>query len=183
MLVPQGDIIPPGVTNFVCENGRGAVWLLAALIEKTVRHRNVPALIVSGRNMCQGMKVRCMFLHSPSPHHQVQVGKLDRLSIQLGNDLHIVAGRIEVMAVINGMRVQAIVISWQDNHRPLQTAQLFLGKRNGFIWDAIVIEQITSDEQHIHFCGQGTRNDRLKAAMIEGTVCLALVRFTVTVAI
>jgi hypothetical protein len=103
--------------------------------------------------------------------------------MQLGNDLHIVAGRMEVMAIIDGLRVQAIVISWQDDHRPLQTAQLLLGKRNRFIRDAIVIEQITSDEQHIHLCRYGACDDRLKAVVIEGTMCLALFRFPVAVAI
>jgi hypothetical protein len=81
------------------------------------------------------------------------------------------------------MRVQAIVISWQDDHGPLQTAQLLLDKRNRFIRDPIVIEQIASDEQHIYFCRQGALDDRLKAAVIEGTVCLALFRFAVAVAI
>ncbi len=183
MLVPQGDIIPSGVTDFVREDRRGTVRLLAGLVEKAVRHGNVPALIVSGRDVRQRTKGRGMFLHGPSPHHQVQVGELDHLSMQLGNYLHIVAGRIEIMAVIDGMRVQAIVISWQDDYRSLQTAQLLLGKRNRFIRDPIVIEQITSDEQHIHFCRYGACDDSLKAVVIEGTVGLALFRFTVTVAI
>ena len=103
MLVPQGDIIPAGIANFVREDGRGTVWLLASLVEKAVRHGDVPALIVSGRDVRQGMKARRMFLHGPSPHHQVQVGELDHLPIQLGNDLHIVAGRMEVVAVIDGI--------------------------------------------------------------------------------
>src|SRR6266568_8268764 len=69
MLVPQGDIIPPGVTNFVGEDRRGTVRLLAGLVEKTVRHGDVPALIVSGRDVRQRMKARCMFLHGPSPYY------------------------------------------------------------------------------------------------------------------
>src|SRR5215510_8399422 len=100
MLVPQGDIIPPGITNFVREDGGGTVWLLAGLVEKAVRHGNVPALIVSGRDVRQGMKSRRMFLHGPSPYYEIQARELDYLSIQLGNYLHIVAGRIEVMSVI-----------------------------------------------------------------------------------
>jgi hypothetical protein len=87
------------------------------------------------------------------------------------------------MAVIDGMRVQAIVISWQDDYRTLQTAQLLLGKRNRFIRDPIMIEQITSDEQHIYFCRYSALDDRLKTVMIEGTVCLALFRFAVAVTI
>jgi hypothetical protein len=46
-----------------------------------------------------------------------------------------------------------------------------------------VIEQIASNEQHIHFCCQGALDDRLEAALIEGTVCLALIRFAVAIAI
>ena len=69
---------------------------------------------------------------------------------------------MEVVAVIDGMRVQAIVISWKNDHRSLQTAQLLLGKRNCFIRDPIVIEQITGDEQHIYFCRHSARDDRLK---------------------
>src|SRR5262245_44232869 len=69
MLVPQSDIIPAGVTDFFGEDGRGAVRLLAGLIEKTVRQRYVPALTVSGREVCQRMKTRCVFFHGPSPHH------------------------------------------------------------------------------------------------------------------
>ena len=87
------------------------------------------------------------------------------------------------MAVVDGMCVQTIVIPWQNHDRPLQTAQLLLGKCNRFIWDPIVIEQITSDEQHIHFCRYGACDDRLKAVVIEGTVCLALFHFTVAIAI
>jgi len=90
---------------------------------------------------------------------------------------------MEVMAVINGMRVQAIVIAWQNHHRALQTTQLLLSKCNRFIWDPIVIEQITSDEQHIHFGSYGARDNRLKTVVIEGTMGLALFRFAVTVAI
>ena len=75
------------------------------------------------------------------------------------------------------------MISWQDDHGPLQTTQLLLGKRNRFIRDPIVIEQITSDEQHIYFCRYSARDDRLKAVVIEGTVCLALFRFAVAVTI
>src|SRR6266702_6535273 len=69
MLVPQGDIIPAGIANFVREDGRGTVRLLAGLVEKTVRHSDVPALIVSGRDVRQRMKARCMFLHGPSPYY------------------------------------------------------------------------------------------------------------------
>ena len=69
MLVSQGDIIPAGIANFVCEDGLGTVWLPAGLVEKAVRHGNVPALIVSGRDVRQRMEVRRMFLHGPSPHH------------------------------------------------------------------------------------------------------------------
>jgi hypothetical protein len=90
---------------------------------------------------------------------------------------------MEVMAVIDGMRVQAIMISWQNDHMALQTAQLLLDKGNRFVWNAIVVEQITSDEQHIHFGSYGTLDDRLKAGAIESTVCLALFGFAVTVAI
>jgi hypothetical protein len=75
------------------------------------------------------------------------------------------------------------VVAWQDDHRPLQTAQLLLSKRNRFIRDPIVIEQIASNEQHIDFCRHGTRDDRLKAAVIEGTVCLALLCCAVAVTI
>jgi hypothetical protein len=183
MLVPQGNIIPASIANFVCEDGRGTVWLLAGLVEKAVRHGDVPALIMSARDMRQGMKVRRMFLHGSSPHYQIQVGELDHLPMQLGNDLHIATCRMEVVAVIDSTRVQAIVVSWQDDHRPLQTAQLLLGKRNRFIGDPIMIEQIASNEQDIDFCCHGARDDRLKAAVIEGTVCLALVRFAITIAI
>jgi hypothetical protein len=75
------------------------------------------------------------------------------------------------------------VIAWQDDDGPLQAAQLLLDKGNRFIRHAIVIEQITRDEQHIHLCRHGALNDRHKAAVIEGTVCLALFRFAVAVAI
>jgi hypothetical protein len=46
-----------------------------------------------------------------------------------------------------------------------------------------MIEQITSDEQRIHFCSHGACDDCLEAVIIEGTVCLALFRFAVAVAI
>src|SRR5687768_1700290 len=68
MLMPQGDIIPASVTNFVCEDGRGTVWLLPGRVEKAVCHGDMPALIMSGRDMRQGLKARGMFVHRPSPH-------------------------------------------------------------------------------------------------------------------
>src|SRR5215471_14966316 len=66
MLMPQGDIIPAGVTNLVGEDGRGTVRRLAGLIEKTVRQRYVPALIMSGRKVRQWMKTRSVFFHDSS---------------------------------------------------------------------------------------------------------------------
>ena len=79
-------------------------------------------------------------------------------------------------------RVQAIVIPRKNDHRSLQTAQLLLHKRNRFIRDPIVIEQITGDEQHIYFC-RHARESISQAVVIEGTVCLALFRLAIAVAI
>ena len=58
-----------------------------------------------------------------------------------------------------------------------------LGKGNRFVWHAIVIEQITGDEQGVYLSLYGARDDRLKAVLIEGTVGLALLCFAVAVTI
>jgi precorrin-6B methylase 1 len=73
---------------------------------------------------------------------------------------------LEVVAVINRLRVQAIVIAREDDHRPSQTAQLLLSKGNRFVWNAIMIEQIPGNEQHIYFGRHRTLDDRLKALVI-----------------
>src|SRR2546428_11630633 len=82
MLVPQSDIIPPGVTNFVGEDRRGTVRLLAGLVEKNVRPGGVPALIVSSRGVRPRVKTRRMFFPGPAPHPQGQDGGLDHLPLQ-----------------------------------------------------------------------------------------------------
>jgi hypothetical protein len=60
---------------------------------------------------------------------------------------------------------------------------LLLGKGNHFVWHAIVIEQITGDEQDVDLRRYGAFDDRLKTVVIEGAVCLALLRFAVAVTI
>jgi hypothetical protein len=46
-----------------------------------------------------------------------------------------------------------------------------------------VIKQITGNEQEIHVYRAGPINNALETAIIQGTMCLPLVRFPITVAI
>src|SRR5262245_46913768 len=89
MLMPQGNVVPSRVTNFLRKNGRGPVGNLPLRIEKAVRHGQVPAPVVPHGNIGQGRKDWLVLFHGAAQEEQVYMGNVECVSVWRRNTLYL----------------------------------------------------------------------------------------------
>ena len=133
-----------------------------------MRHGHVPASIVPRGNVGQRMKAGFVRFHSPPPDHQIEFGKGNDLTVQLGDDANVVARGAEVVAMVNAVGMQAIMITRQNDGGAVQTPQLALRKGDGVVDNAVVIEEVAGDEDDVDLHIEGAVDDGLEAAMGAG---------------
>jgi hypothetical protein len=75
--------------------------------------------------------------------------------------MHIAACRSEVMAIINGVGTQTIVVPWQNDHGLLEALQLFLDKQHRFVKGTIMVKEVTSNQYNINGFRYGTIHNGL----------------------
>ena len=132
-----------------------------------MRHGHVPAGRSGGGvgKPRQRVKSRFVDLHGASPDLQIQVGKGQGLPVRVADEPHVAAGGVEVMATVDAIRLQAVVIARQDDGRTVQAAQLVLRKVHGLVIDAVVIEQVAGNEYQVDVEIQRAVDDGLEPAV------------------
>src|SRR5881628_3317463 len=82
VLMAEGDVVPAGITNLVGEDRRRAIRPLPRLVEEAVRHRQVPAAVVAPGDVRERLEPGLVLFHRPAPDDEVELGQLDRFSVQ-----------------------------------------------------------------------------------------------------
>ena len=96
------------------------------------------------------------------------------LAVQLGDDAYVAARRTEVVAMVNAVGMQAIMVARQNDGGAVQTPQLVLRKGDGAVGNAVVIEEVTGDEDDVDLHIEGAVDDGLEATMGAGRLRRAL---------
>lgn len=168
VFVAHGYVVPAGRTNLRSKNRRRTFGLLEVFVEESMRHGHVPASVVSRRDVGQGMKSGFVGIHTPPPDNQVEFRKRNGLAVQLRNDAHVVARSTEIVALVNAVGMQAVMIARQNDGGAVQATQLVLRKGDGVVGNAVMIEEVAGDEDDVDSRIEGVVDDGLEAAMGAG---------------
>ena len=87
---------------------------------------------------------------------------------RLGDDAHVVARSVEVVAVVNAVGVQAVVVARQNDGGAVQAPQLALREGDDLVGNTIVIEEVAGDEDDVDLRIEGAVNDGLEGTMSAG---------------
>ena len=183
MVVTEGDVVPAGVANLVGEDRRRALRPLALLVEEAVPHGQAPAPVVAPRDVGEGPERGLVLFHGAAPHDRIELGKLDRLAVELADHVDVARPGREVVPVVDGVRPQRVVVAGQDDHRLAQPIELGPHERDGLVGHAVVIEEVAGDQQQIDLVGQGAVDDALEDAPAALEVRGLLLRPSVAVAV
>ena len=104
-------------------------------------------------------------------HDHLELGKLDDLPAELANHMNVGCPRGEVGPVVDGIRLQGVVVARQDDYWLTEPIELPPHKGDHVVGHAIVVEKVTRDQEQIDLVRLGSVDDAL-----EETPALLLVR-------
>src|SRR5206468_2820192 len=183
VLVAEREVVPARVANLVGEDRRRAIRPLPRLVEEAVGHRQVPASVVAPGNVRERLEPRLVLLHRPAPDDGVELGEVDDLAVQPADHADVAEPGREIVAIVDRVRVERIVVPGQDDDRLSEPRELGAHEVDGLVGHAVVIEQVAGDQHEIGAVAQRAIDDARQDAPDPRLVRGLLARVAVAVAL
>src|SRR5262245_23477033 len=103
-------------------------------------------------------------LHPAAPHDRVELGKVDRLAVKPADHMDVVRSGREVVAIVDRVRAEHIVVSGQDDDRLMEARELAAHEIDGLVGYAVVIEEVAGDQEQIDLIMERPVDDALEYA-------------------
>src|SRR2546422_5444299 len=164
VLVAEGDVVPAGVANLVGEYRRRPLRPLSRLVEKSVRHGEAPASVVTPRDIGERPELGLVLFHGAAPYDHIELREVDGLSVQPADHVDVARSGRDVVPVVDRVRAQRVVVPGQDDDRLAQPLELGPHEGDGLVGHAVVIEEVAGDQQQVDLIGQRPIDDALEDA-------------------
>src|SRR6058998_32982 len=133
VLVAEREVVPARVANLVGEDRRRAIRPLPRLVEEAVGHRQVPASVVAPGNVRERLEPRLVLLHRAAPDDGVELGEVDDLAVQPADHADVAEPGREIVAIVDRVRVERIVVPGQDDDRLSEPRELGAHEVDGLV--------------------------------------------------
>ena len=133
--------------------------------EVAMTHGDVPAIVQALRESIEGLEVPVGVEIGPAPKHKVDAFWFDEFAPMFTHDREPLCRGFEVVPPIDATGVHRIVISGNEERLAIKTGYRFGGKRHCLGCDAIVIEEVASDNKGVGILCVGKFDDADKRTL------------------
>jgi hypothetical protein len=170
VAMPEGQVIPARGANLAGIDGGGAIRGHVILHKESMAEGDVPRLALSRRQSGQRTIGRFVLDHAAAPQDEVVFGQVMPFAAGMSHEQQIGASPRQVDLAIDGLRVQAIMVPGDHDHRAAGTPNLLDGEIDHIARRSIRVEEVSGDEQQVNIFPDGDIDDRAEGLMGHGTV-------------